>query len=140
AQKEKAPAAPEYGQGWTDDMFMATAVLARSGAREGHRDDLDRAARLLASYASRLQRDDGLFNHAADGPAAWGRGNGFAAFGLVEALTAMDATRLSSAPAGRARARSATADPSRAAVLEIFRKQMRGLAAWQAPDGMWREI
>src|SRR4029077_15010840 len=64
AAKEKAPASPEYGQGWTDDMFMAASVLARSGVRAGHEADLDRAARLLIAYATRLQRPDGLFNHA----------------------------------------------------------------------------
>jgi len=123
ARKEKAPAAPEYGQGWTDDMFMATAVLARSGAREGHRDDLDRAARLLASYASRLQRDDGLFNHAADGPAAWGRGNGFAAFGLVETLMRLPA-----------------AHTMRRELLERYRRLMTAVRTRQSPDGAWRQI
>jgi len=78
---------------------------------------------LLIAYAGRLQQKDGIFNHATDGPAAWGRGNGFAAFGLMETLTAM--------PAGH---------PSRAALLGIFTKQMRGLVNWQAPDGTWREI
>jgi rhamnogalacturonyl hydrolase YesR len=70
-----------------------------------------------------LQQPDGIFNHATDGPAAGGRGNGFAAFGLMETLTAMPA-----------------AHPSRAAVLAIFQRQMKGLASWQAPDAMWREI
>jgi len=32
ALKEKADGIPQYGQGWTDDMFMATSVLARVGA------------------------------------------------------------------------------------------------------------
>ena len=123
ALKEKADGVPQYGQGWTDDMFMASAILARTAAMPGRGRDLDRAAQLLIAYAGRLQQPDGIFNHAIDGPAAWGRGNGFAAFGLMETLTAM--------PAGH---------PSRAALLEIFTKQMRGLAAWQAPDGMWREI
>jgi len=123
ALKEKAGGIPEYGQGWTDDMFMATAILARTAAIDGRAHDLDRAAQLLIAYAGRLQQPDGIFNHAADGPAAWGRGNGFAAFGLIETLTAMPA-----------------AHPSRAAVLAIFQKQMQGLAAWQAPDGTWREI
>jgi rhamnogalacturonyl hydrolase YesR len=85
--------------------------------------DLDRAAQLLVGYAARLQQPDGIFNHATDGPAAWGRGNGFAAFGLMETLTALPA-----------------AHPLRAALLAIFAKQMKGLAAWQAPDGTWREI
>ena len=104
-------------------MFMASAILARSGAMPERARDLNRAAQLLMAYAGRLQQPDGIFHHATDGPAAWGRGNGFAAFGLMETLTAM--------PAGH---------PSRAAVLGIFQKQMKGLVSWQAPDGMWREI
>jgi hypothetical protein len=123
AAKEKAPAEPEYGQGWTDDMFMATAVLARSGTRPGHERDMDRAARLLTAYAARLQQPSGLFNHAANGPAAWGRGNGFAALGLVEALTRMPATH-----------------PQRAGLLEIYRRQMAAVRAQQSPDGSWRQI
>ena len=123
AAAEKSPAVPEYGQGWTDDMFMATAVLARSGARPGHEHDLDVAARLLTEYAARLQQPDGLFNHATNGPAAWGRGNGFAALGLMETLTRMPATH-----------------PARAKLLEIYRRQMAGVKAQQAPDGMWRQI
>jgi len=123
AAKEKAPAEPEYGQGWTDDMFMATSVLARSGARSGHERDMDIAARLLTTYAARLQQPNGLFNHAANGPAAWGRGNGFAALGLVEALTRMVANH-----------------PSRAGLLEIYRSQMAAVRAHQSPDGSWRQI
>jgi len=123
ALKEKADGLPQYGQGWTDDMFMASAILARTAAMPGRGADIDRAAQLLIAYAARLQQPDGVFNHATDGPAAWGRGNGFAAFGMLETLTAMPASH-----------------PSRAAVLAIFQKQMKGLASWQAPDGMWREI
>jgi unsaturated rhamnogalacturonyl hydrolase len=123
ALREKDGGVPQYGQGWTDDMFMTAAILARTGSMPDRGRDLDRAAQLLIAYAGRLQQPDGIFNHATDGPAAWGRGNGFAAFGLMETLTAL--------PAGH---------PSRAALLAIFAKQMKGLAAWQAPDGTWREI
>jgi unsaturated rhamnogalacturonyl hydrolase len=123
AAKEKAPAVPEYGQGWTDDMFMATAVLARSGARPGHDADRDAAVRLLIDYASRLQRTDGLFNHAADAPVAWGRGNGFAAFGLLEVLSRL--------PESHA---------SRSKLLEILRRQMAAVRGHQAPDGAFRQI
>ena len=123
AAAEKSPAVLEYGQGWTDDMFMATAVLARSGARPGHERDMDVAARLLTEYAARLQQPTGLFNHAVNGPAAWGRGTGFAALGLIETLTRMPA-----------------AHPSRGTILEIFRRQMAAVRLQQAPDGMWRQI
>jgi rhamnogalacturonyl hydrolase YesR len=109
----------EAGRGWTDDMFMATAVLARTG--DGHL--LDLAARQLIDYAGRLQRPDGVFMHAVDGPVAWGRGNGFAALGLMEALSAIPQPH-----------------PSRARLLEIYRRQMAAMKANQAPDGTWREI
>jgi unsaturated rhamnogalacturonyl hydrolase len=123
AAAEKAPAVPEHGQGWTDDMFMATAVLARSGARPAHEGDLEIAARLLIEYAARLQQPSGLFHHATDGPAAWGRGNGFAALGLMETLTRLPASH-----------------PLRAKVLEIYRREMAAALANQAPDGMWRQV
>jgi hypothetical protein len=123
AQKEKAPAVPEYGPGWTDDMFMATSVLARSGVRPGHTGDLDAAARLLTDHAKRLQRPDGLFNHAADAPAAWGRGNGFAAFGLMEVLTRLPESHT-----------------ARAQLLDVLRRQMAAVRLHQAPDGSFRQI
>ena len=116
ASKVKDGDVYEYGQGWTDDMFMATVVLARNG-RAGL------ASRMLVAYASRLQRPDGLFNHATNGPAAWGRGNAFAALGLAEALGAASAD-----------------DPNRARVLAIYRRQMDAVRGVQAPDGMWNEV
>jgi rhamnogalacturonyl hydrolase YesR len=119
ATAEKAPGVPQHGFGWTDDMFMATVVPARTGSPQA----LDAAARMLVEYAGRLQRPDGLFNHAADAPAAWGRGNGFAALGLMETLTALPASH-----------------PSRASVLAVYRRQMAGMKAQQAPDGMWRQV
>jgi len=106
----------QYGQGWTDDMFMASSILSRTG-------NVDAASKLLVSYAARLQRPDGLFNHAVDGPAAWGRGNGFAALGLIEALTAMPDQH-----------------PSRSALLDVYRRHMAAVKTQQAPDGMWREV
>jgi rhamnogalacturonyl hydrolase YesR len=113
----------QHGQGWTDDMFMTSAILARTGKMPGRERDLDHLATLLVSYARRLQREDGIFVHFTDGRVAWGRGNGFAALGLMEALTSL--------PSGH---------PSRAEVLDIYRRHMSGLKLAQAPDGMWRQV
>ena len=123
AAARQASGISQYGGGWTDDMFMAASVLARASEREGRPDDLDKAARLVIDYASRLQRADGLYNHAINGPAAWGRGNGFAAFGVMETLTAMPDSHT-----------------MRARLLDIFRRQMAAVKAQQAPDGAWREV
>jgi uncharacterized membrane protein YkvA (DUF1232 family) len=74
----------KFNTGWTDDMFMAGAVLSRSG-----NEPQKVLRRLLKTYANKLQRPDGLFIHAENGPHAWGRGNGFALLGITEALTHM---------------------------------------------------
>jgi unsaturated rhamnogalacturonyl hydrolase len=112
-----------FPRNWTDDMFMATAILARVGGRTKD-DKYGRAAgRLLTAYAEKLQRPDGLFIHALDGPHAWGRGNGFAALGLLEALTYLPDSW-----------------SDRARVLEIYRRHMRALVAHQSDDGTWRQV
>jgi len=108
---------------WTDDMFMATSVLARAGARTGDARYAAAVGRLLTSYAERLQRADGLFVHAADGPHAWGRGNGFALLGLTEALTYLPADW-----------------DERPRILQIYRRHVEALARHQAPDGMWQQV
>jgi rhamnogalacturonyl hydrolase YesR len=125
--EEALKAAPngyaQYGQGWTDDMFMMASILARSGTMPGRARDLDHLASMLVSYAGRLQREDGVFVHFTDGRIPWGRGNGFAALGLTDALTSLTADH-----------------QARAKVLEIYRRHMRGMMAMQAPDGMWRQV
>jgi rhamnogalacturonyl hydrolase YesR len=113
----------QHGAGWTDDMFMMSAILSRSGRMAGRERDLDHLASMLLSYARRLQREDGIFVHFTDGRIAWGRGNGFAALGLTEALTALPASH-----------------QARTQVLESYRRQMNGMKAMQAPDGMWRQV
>ena len=114
---EKAPGVALHGFGWSDDMFLGTIVPARTATPDG----LGGATRLLIETARQLQRPDGLFDHAASARTAWGRGNGFAALGLTETLTALPATH-----------------PSRGRVLEIYRQLVTGMKAQQAPDGMWR--
>ena len=113
----------QHGNGWTDDMFMMSTILARSGRMAGRSGDLDHLAKTLIAYADRLQRPDGIFVHFTEGRIPWGRGNGFAALGLTEALTSLPASH-----------------PSRTRVLDIYRRHMNGLRGVQAPDGMWRQV
>jgi rhamnogalacturonyl hydrolase YesR len=108
---------------WTDDMFMATSVLARVGEATKDLKYGTAAGKLLTSYAASLQRPDGLFIHALECPHAWGRGNGFALLGLTEALTHLPENW-----------------PDRPRVLEIYRKHVRALLAHQSDDGSWRQV
>ena len=123
ASAEGANGIAQHGQGWPEDMFMTAAILSRTGKMPGRERDLDRLANRLVAYAARLQRDDGVFIHFTDGRQPWGRGNGFAALGLMEALTALP-----------------PAHPLRGRILAIYQRQMKGLVPLQAPDGMWRQI
>ena len=113
----------KFGRGWTDDMFMASTLLSRVAARS--KDDRYARAigRLLFSYSEKLQRPDGLFIHAVDGPHAWGRGNGFALLGLTEALTYLPESW-----------------PDRPRVLAIYRKHVGAMIAQQSDDGSWRQV
>lgn len=108
-----------YATGWTDDMFMASSVLSRAGTV----DTIAAVGKLLTTYAGKLQRADGIFIHAADGPYAWGRGNGFALLGTTEALTYLP-----------------NSWSDRARVLEIYRKHVDALVKLQSDDGSWRQV
>ncbi len=109
--------------GWTDDMFMASSLLARIGAQTGDARYGVTVGRLLTSYTESLQRSDGLFVHSARGPQPWGRGNGFAILGLTEALTFLPDDW-----------------PDRARVLDIYCRHAEVLVSHQAPDGMWQQV
>jgi rhamnogalacturonyl hydrolase YesR len=109
----------QYATGWTDDMFMASSVLSRVGSAEMSAT----VGKLLTTYAGKLQRPDGIFIHAVDGPHAWGRGNGFALLGLTEALTYLPQSW-----------------SDRARVLEIYRKHVSALVKLQSDDGSWRQV
>lgn len=57
-----------FTTGWTDDMFMLSSVISRTATAE----QATQLGAMLITYANKLQRPDGLFIHAPDGPHAWG--------------------------------------------------------------------
>jgi hypothetical protein len=69
-----------FARAWTGDMFMATSVLAR--VAKDRRRATQRRRRLL-TYAADLSGPTAC--SSTPGKGRWGRGNGFAAFGLIEA-------------------------------------------------------
>ena len=101
----------------TEDMFMAAAVLGRAYRLTGE----SRYTDLLADFLldGRIQQDNGLFWHCRPAEFYWGRGNGFAALGLTEALSYMPEDH-----------------PRRPDVLSMYRKLMDALRHLQRPSGM----
>lgn len=113
---------------WTDDMFMATLLLDRAGpllpAADRQRAAEALGAALLA-HAETLQRPDGLFHHADGSPVAWGRGNGFAALALAQALAGLLPPQ---------------ASPVAAQLLQRLQAHLHALLARQGADGAWRQV
>ena len=85
AAKESEPGLPDYGSGWSDDVFLGTIAATTAQDRLG----MEAAVRLITRYANQLQRPSGLWHHAPNAPVTWGRGNGFAARGIAETRSSL---------------------------------------------------
>jgi rhamnogalacturonyl hydrolase YesR len=106
-----------------DDLYMLPTVQLEAYRATGNAAYLDKTADIVIAYLDSLQRDNGLFYHGVDAPFFWGRGNGWAAAGLTELLSAMPTTH-----------------PRRARVLAGYHKMMAALLRYQGADGLWREL
>lgn len=120
---QQADEVVRFGAGWTDDMYMGAAPLVRVASLTKDVRYANAASRLLLSYAEKLQRPDGIFIHATNGPHAWGRGNGFASLGLADALQHLPAEA-----------------PDRARLLSVYRTHLTALLTFQSDDGTWRQV
>ena len=119
AMRESLPFHNEF----SDSMFMGATITAQAGALTGETRYFDLAARHLRFMQALDLRADGLYRHQPATDAAWGRGNGFAAFGL--ALTLSELPR---------------EHPAYAEVLRRYRAHMAALLPWQNRDGLWRNV
>jgi rhamnogalacturonyl hydrolase YesR len=108
---------------WIDDMFMVTALQAEAARVTKDHVYVDRAATEMAAYLDKLQKENGLFHHADDVPAFWGRGAGWVAAGLTELLLEMPENH-----------------PQRARIMDGYKKMMAGLLKYQSPNGMWAQL
>jgi unsaturated rhamnogalacturonyl hydrolase len=109
--------------GWSDSVFMDIPILAKAGALSGDRKYFDMAARHFFYMQKIVGRPDGLYRHQASTDAAWGRGNGFPAFGLALTLTDFPKNH-----------------PDYPALLAAFQKHMKALSELQDENGMFREV
>jgi rhamnogalacturonyl hydrolase YesR len=112
------PSDPDFR---TEDMFMNAALLGRAYRVTGHAQYIDLLTRFLKD--SNIQQDNGLFWHCRSAPYLWGRGNGFAALGLAEALTDLPDDH-----------------PDRPAILSMHRSHLESLTRYQQPSGMYLQV
>ena len=108
---------------WIDDMYMITLLQSWAFRVTGERKYIERSAREMCMYLKRLQRADGLFDHAPGVPFAWGRGDGWMAAGM--------ALNLKYLPDG---------SEWRAPILDGYRKMMTTLMCRQRASGLWGQL
>ncbi len=108
---------------WIDDMFMITAVQSQASRATDRVEYLDRAAREMLMYLSKIQLPNGLFYHSPEAHFCWARGNGWMAAGLTELLRALPINHQARTP-----------------LMEAYHKMMATLLHYQTPGGMWRQI
>ena len=108
---------------WIDDMYMITFLQVQAYRATGDIKYLNRAAKEMALYITRLQRPDGLFNHAPDVPFVWGRGDGWVAGGLTLLMTYLPES-----------------NPDYLVVQEGYLKMMNALLRHQRKDGLWGQL
>jgi unsaturated rhamnogalacturonyl hydrolase len=118
-------------QVWIDTVFMAGIVLADCSRILGREDCRDESLRQFRAHQLCLQcPETGLYHHLYEGNtdsymagAFWGRGNGWMAASVVDALTAVGVT-----------------DPHWEAVVDSFQRQMGAVRQLQSPNGMFHTI
>ena len=112
------PADPDFR---TEDVFACGAIMGRAFQAAGQGRYLGLLSQFLRDCS--IQQENGLFWHSRSAPYFWGRGNGFAAIGLAEALTYF--------PGGHA---------DRETVLNMYLTLMDALRRLQQPSGMFPQV
>ena len=115
---------------WLDDLYMSVPALAQMGKLTGERRYFDDATKQVLQFSRRMfNRDAGLFMHGwvqgmeVHPEFRWARANGWAVMTLVELLEVLPEDH-----------------PDRAAVLDLLRAHVRGLAARQSGTGFWHQL
>ncbi len=121
---------PQPSTLWLDDLYMSVPALAQMGKLTGERKYYDDAARQVLQFAKRMfNREQGLFMHGwvqgmeVHPEFRWARANGWALMTLVELLEVLPQDH-----------------PDRAAVIDLLRAHVRGLAARQSGSGFWHQL
>jgi rhamnogalacturonyl hydrolase YesR len=113
--------------GWVrnaiDDTYMTGSLMVQAYRATNDTKYLNFAAKFIRDYMGKLQQSNGLFWHMPDSKNFWGRGNGWGAASTTELLQELPDT-----------------NENYAAVMEGYKKQMKGLLAAQKASGMWMQL
>jgi len=115
---------------WLDDLYMGVPALAQMGKLTGDVKYYDDAVKQITQFSSRMfNRQLGIYMHGWIGCMEvhpefhWARANGWAIMAMTELLDVLPEDH-----------------PGRPAVLELYRAHVRGLASFQAQNGLWHQL
>ncbi|MDI3319276.1 glycoside hydrolase family 88/105 protein [Pinibacter soli] len=115
---------------WLDDLYMSVPALAQMGKLSGQSTYYDDAIRQILQFSKRMfNKDLNIYMHGwIEGMSPhpefhWARANGWALMAMTELLDVLPADY-----------------KGRADVLEQYRAHVKGLAALQAPQGLWHQL
>ncbi len=115
---------------WADDLYMSVPFLARMGMLSGDEKYFDDAAKQIIQFSDYLwDEHTGLYFHSwhsdedANGVAHWGRANGWVMMAQVELLKLLPEDH-----------------PRREELVELFKRQIRGVARYQGESGLWHQL
>jgi unsaturated rhamnogalacturonyl hydrolase len=115
---------------WLDDMFMSVPALAYMGKLTGEKKYFDEATKQVKLFSQRMfDNQKNIFIHGWLEESTlqpryhWGRANGWAIMAITELLTQLPESH-----------------PDRAFVLELYKKHVQGLAAYQSGKGFWHQL
>jgi unsaturated rhamnogalacturonyl hydrolase len=115
---------------WLDDLYMGVPALAQMGKLTGEQEYFDDAVKQVTQFGARMfNREKGLWMHGwvqsmtKHPEFRWARANGWALLAMTELLEVL--------PENHA---------GRAAVLDLYRAHVNGLAEVQGKDGRWHQL
>lgn len=115
---------------WLDDMFMSVPAIAYMGKLTGEQKYFDEATRQVKQFSKRMfDHQKNIFIHgwleesAVQPKYHWGRANGWAIMAITELLSLLPEDH-----------------KDRAAIMELYRKHVQGLAALQSGKGFWHQL
>jgi unsaturated rhamnogalacturonyl hydrolase len=115
---------------WLDDLYTGVAALVQMGKLTCDRKYYDDAVKQITQFAGRMFNEDkGLYMHGwiagmeVHPEFLWARANGWALMAKTELLEVLPENH-----------------PGRAAVLDLYRAHVRGLAACQGHNGLWHQL
>jgi len=104
-----------------EDQFFVSAILGRAFKYTNDNKYLDFMISHLLN--SPLQKKNGIYVHSKISPFAWGRGNGFACYGAIEAIKYIPQNHY-----------------LREEVIAKHHKHLRALIPLQSSNGGWRQV